>query len=152
MTCPWTYKGEMPFPVTTCPILWHTLYPYFLGFVFGAKYSESGDCNVGCPAPKGIDLVVKKRPYEETPLYDERMIDIPENWRDVIHAEVVKVNGPCDYNHKVGDLVLFPTYAKDKYVCPARVYNRFLYYPMGTFKCIGMNRKLRCPDWKENII
>jgi uncharacterized repeat protein (TIGR04076 family) len=142
MTCPW--KGNRG--IDGCPILWHTLYPYFLGFVFGSDYgNKNGDCNVGCPADKGIDLIVKTRPY------DKRMKGIvPKKWRDVIHAEVVKVNGPCDYGYKTGDRFYFPTYAKDSYSCPAGIYSLFPFIDQPELKCINLKR-LRCPDWKENI-
>ena len=143
--CPW-HGTTFPIPDNVCPILWHTLYPYFLGAVFGAKYgyNKQGDCQVCCPAEYGVDVLVKVRPY------DKRMIEVPKDWRDVIHAEVVKVNGPCDYNHKEGAVVLFPTYAKDKYLCPAGVFNLFPFLKIKVPSCINPYR-LRCPDWKENI-
>lgn len=143
--CPWKGK-QFPIQNDMCAIMWHTLYPYFLGAVFGAKYgfNDKGDCQVCCPAERGVDVVVKVRPY------DKRMVGVPKDWRDVIHAEVVKVNGICDYNHKVGDLFIFPTYAKEKYLCPAGVYNLFPMLDLKLPGCINKNR-LRCPDWLENI-
>ena len=143
--CPW--RGET-FPILdyVCPILWHTLYPYFLGAVFGAKYgyNDQGDCQVCCPAEYGVDLLVRVRPY------DKYMKGVPKKWRDVIHAKVERVNGPCDYNHTEGDTILFPTYAKDKYLCPAGIYNLFPFLKIKVPSCINLHR-LRCPDWKENI-
>lgn len=130
-----------------CPIMFHTLYPYFLGSVFGAKYAynKQGDCQVCCPAEKGVDVLVKVRPYDEK--FEE---GVPTNWRDVIHAEVVKVNGPCDYNHKVGDRFVFPTCMKEKFACPAGLYNLYPFLEIEMPKCINRKR-LRCPDWLENV-
>jgi len=140
-------KSYKLFKDNICPILFHSLYPYFLGAVFEAKYgyNEQGDCQVGCPAEKGIDTLVKIRPYNET--FGK---EIPTDWRDVIHAEVVKVNGPCDYAHKVGDRFFFPTYAKNQNLCPAGLFNLFPFLAIETPSCINKKR-LRCPDWKENI-
>ncbi len=154
--CPWhkehqesgkLYKADEIFTSHVCPIMFHTLYPYFLGALFGAKYAynEQGDCQVCCPAEKGVDVLVKVRPNDGK--FEE---GVPGDWRDVIHAEVVKVNGPCDYNHKVGDRFVFPTCMKTKFACPAGVYNLFPFLNIETPKCINPNR-LRCPDWLENI-
>lgn len=145
MTCPWNNSGTRQSSVGTCPILWHTLYPYFLGFVFGAKFSEDGHANVGCPAVEGVDLVVSMKPWD---------IDCPpatpSNWRDVIQAEVVAVNGECPYNYRVGERLFFPTYAKHLYACPAGLYAVDAFKGMPKLPCIDVSR-LRCPDWKENI-
>ena len=133
-----------------CPIMVHTLYPYFLGYIYGARYNfnERGDCQVCCPAEHSVDVIVKKRPY------DERMKGIvPEDWRDVIHAEVVKINGECPYNYKVGDLIYFPTFARNRKLCPAALNNAILFmdvFNSGYYPCIN-RAKLRCPDWNENL-
>ncbi len=154
--CPWhkdhqhsgkIYKGDEIFTSNVCPVMWHTLYPYFLGALFGAKYpyNEHGDCHVCCPAEKGVDVLVKMRPNDGH--FEE---GVPLDWRDVIHAEVVKVNGVCDYNHKVGDRFVFPTCMKTRFACPAGINNLFPFLPIDIPKCINLKR-LRCPDWMENI-
>jgi uncharacterized repeat protein (TIGR04076 family) len=154
--CPWhrehqeagkIYCADEIFTSSVCPIMFHTLYPYFLGALFGAKYAynEQGDCNVCCPAEKGVDVLVRVRPNDGR--FEE---GVPGDWRDVIHAEVMKVNGPCDYGHKVGDRFVFPTCMKSKYACPAGIHNLFPFLKIETPKCINPSR-LRCPDWLENI-
>jgi len=154
--CPWhkvhqetgkAYGAEEIFTSRVCPIMFHTLYPYFLGALFGAKYpyNEQGDCHVCCPAEKGVDVLVRVRPNDGK--FEE---GVPADWRDVIHAEVVKVNGPCDYGHKVGDRFVFPTCMKTRYACPAGIHNLFPFLSLDIPKCINRN-KLRCPDWLENI-
>ncbi len=155
--CPWhkdcqdtgrIYGHDEIFTSQVCPIMWHTLYPYFLGAVFGAKYSynELGDCQVCCPAERGVDVLVKVRPYDES----FKAQGVREDWRDLIHAEVVKVNGPCDYRHKVGDKFVFPTCFKTKAPCPAGVHNAFPFLNLETPSCINRER-IRCPDWLDNI-
>ena|SRR3989344_7901774 len=154
--CPWhkdtqekgkIYQSDEIFTSKVCPIMFHTLYPYFLGAVFGAKYAynEKGDCQVCCPAEKGVDVIVRVRKNDGK--FEE---GVPADWRDVIHAEVVKVNGPCDYGHKVGDRLVFPTCMKTKYVCPAGINNMFPFFKLKIPKCINL-KKIRCPDWMENI-
>jgi uncharacterized repeat protein (TIGR04076 family) len=154
--CPWhkdnqeagkVYAADELLTSGVCPIMFHTLYPYFLGAVFGAryKYNEQGDCQVCCPAEKGVDVLVKVRPNDGT--FEP---GVPSDWRDVIHAEVVRVNGPCDYGHKVGDRFVFPTCMKKAYACPAGFYNLYPFVDIEVPKCINRNR-LRCPDWMENI-
>jgi len=142
------YTQEEMFTSKVCPILWHTLYPYFLGAVFGAKYTynEHGDCHVCCPAEFGVDVLVKVRPYDES-FKDQ---GVREDWRDLIHAEVVKVNGKCDCGHQVGDKFVFPTCFKSKAPCPAGVHNLYPFLTIEKPSCINMQR-LRCPDWMENV-
>ena len=145
MTCPWNNKIGNTFSNAECPILWHTMYPYFLGLSFNANLFK-GDCCVCCPAEKGIDLMVKVRPY------DSRFKGmVPEDWRDVIHAEVVRVHGLCDYGYVVGQIFLFPTFAKERHDCPAGIYNIFPFMDIKIPSCIN-KKKLRCPDWKEEVI
>ncbi len=146
MTCPWNNDSNLWFPVGTCPILWHTLYPYFLGFVFNAKFSPEGPANVCCPAEKGIDLIVSVKPWDKKcPSW------VPSDWRDVIQAEVVAVHGRCPYRCKVGSRIFFPTCAKDRFSCPA-IMNTSLFMRGQPFllSCINPKR-LRCPDWKEQV-
>lgn len=154
--CPWhknhqetgrIYTAAEVFPGNVCPIMFHTVYPYFLGALYGAKYTynEKGDCHVCCPAEKSVDVLVKVRPN------DGKFEDwVPADWRDVIHAEVVKVNGPCDYDYKIGDRIVFPTCSKTKFACPAGMNNLFPFLKIETLRCINRSR-LRCPDWLENV-
>jgi len=139
-------RDEM-IPAEDCPIMYHTLYPYFLGAFFHAKYpfNEEGDINVCCPAEYGVDVLVKVRPND-----GKFKKEVPSDWRDVIHAEVVAVNGRCDYGYKVGDRIIFPTCMKTRFMCPAGVNNIFPFLEMEIPKCINM-KKLRCPDWKDHI-
>jgi len=141
------YTMDEIFAAHVCPIMWHTLYPYFLGKLYGAKYTynDQGDCHVCCPAEKGVDVLVKMRPNDGH--FEER---VPLDWRDVIHAEVVKVNGVCDYDYHVGDRFVFPTCMKKSFACPAGVHNLFPFLKISIPKCINLQR-LRCPDWMENI-
>lgn len=136
-------------PSKVCPILYHTLYPYFLGALFGAKYAynEQGDCQVCCPAEKGIDVLVKVRAND-----GKFGSDVDADWRDVIHAEVVAVHGPCDYGHGVGDRIVFPTTRsmRTRYMCPAGFNNIFPFLKIERPACINLAR-LRCPDWDENV-
>lgn len=154
--CPWhkvnqesgkTYRAEEIFTSKVCPIMYHTLYPYFLGALFGAKfpYNDQGDCHVCCPAEKGVDVLVRVRRNDG--LFEA---GVPQDWRDVIHAEVIRVNGNCDYNHKTGDRFVFPTCMKTSYACPGGVNNLFPFLNIDTPKCINLER-LRCPDWMENM-
>jgi len=143
MTCPWNNSGDR-IPLGTCPVLWHTLYPYFLGLVFGAKFSPEGPANVGCPAEHGIDLVVSVKPWDA----DLNGL-VPMDWRDVIQAEVV-AEGKCPLRYKIGERILFPTYAKDGHACPAGVYNLTVFKNYDYLPCLNKKR-VRCPDWKENV-
>jgi hypothetical protein len=146
MTCPWNNSGIRT-PDDDCPYLWHTLYPYFLGFVFGAKFSPNGPATVGCPAEEGIDLVVSVKPWDEyLPAW------VPRDWRDVIQAEVIRVNGLCCFGYKAKDRILFPTYAKGRYACPAGMYATMplAFDRLPKLSCLNKKR-VRCPDWKENI-
>lgn len=154
--CPWhkngqesgsEYSDKSMFMSGVCPIMFHTLYPYFLGAVFGAKYhyNKDGDCQVCCPAERGVDVIVRVRPNDGT--FEK---DVPIDWRDVIHAEVVAVHGACDYKHKVGDRFIFPTCAKTKYACPAGIHNLFPFLKIQIPKCMNTKR-LRCTDWMENV-
>jgi uncharacterized repeat protein (TIGR04076 family) len=138
-TCPWYMKGNKAFLNNMCPIMYHSLYPYFLGMFYGLKK----DINVCCPAEKSVDVWVKKRK-------NNSKFNVPKHWKTVIYAEVVKVNGKCDFNHKVGDRFFFPGSSQCKYICPAGVNNLFPFLKIKKPKCINL-KKLRCPDWKENI-
>jgi len=155
-SCPWhranqdkgkTYTSGEIFPNNICPIMYHTLYPYFLGALYGAKYSynEHGDCHVCCPAETGVDVLVKVRPND-----GKFGKEVPVDWRNIIYAEVVKLNGKCDYHHKVGDRFVFPNCMKTKFACPSGVNNLFPFLKLAIPKCINPKR-IRCTDWQENI-
>jgi hypothetical protein len=150
--CPWHKDDpkegrEYLTLLNQCPFAFHSLYPYFLGFVFGANYGKNvqGDCQVCCPAEKGVDFMVKKRPYEKRfgPV-------VPTPWRDVIHAEVITVNGPCEYKYEPGEIIFFPTFNKEDHMCPAGLFNLFPFLNFPVPACINKS-KLRCPDWNENV-
>ena len=141
------YTADEIFPGNFCPIMYHTLYPYFLGALFGAKYgyNDEGDCHVCCPAEKSVDVLVKVRPNDGS--FGDQ---VAEDRRKVFYAEVVKVNGLCDFEYKVGDKLIFPMNNVEKNTCPAGINNIFPFLDIPKLKCINLKR-LRCPDWKENI-
>ena len=142
--CPWHKEGRdysfaEIFP-NVCPYLYHSLYPYFLGLLYGAESMQ--DIWVCCPAEFGVDTYVRK--------VDNRgEFDIPDDWW-VIYAEVVKVNGDCPHGHEVGDKIVFPTCWKKKYICPAGVNNIFPFLDLEVPSCINKKR-LRCTDWKQDV-
>lgn len=139
--CP--YKGKIEFG-TTCPILYHTLYPYFLTLLYGGKftYNEAGDCDVCCPALNGVDTLVRKSDNDGT-------FDVPDKMRWIINAEVVKVGG-CPHGHKVGDIILFPVIDRNNYMCPAIINNVYPFLPIEIPSCIDL-KNLRCPDWVKDM-
>ena len=126
-----------------CPWLYHTLYPYFLGLLYGAKfeYNEKGDCYVWCPAAKGIYLVVNRREND-----GKIHPDVTDDMKFVIFADVVKVHEECPAGHKVGDRFLFPTVLKEKFLCTAGFNHTFPLMNMKPPKCLD-KKKVRCPDW-----
>jgi uncharacterized repeat protein (TIGR04076 family) len=154
-TCPWHaqneegrgYEQEEIVYEGTCPWLYHTLYPYFLGFHFGARYhyNENGDCNVGCPAAKGVDTIVRK--VENDPSADPR---IEEDWRYLAYAEVTAVHGDCPYKHHVGEKILFTTGMPKHFLCPAAFNNVFPLMRLKPPSCIDMS-KMRCPDYEDVV-
>ena len=150
MSCKWD-NAKCDLFEHQCPFMLHTLYPYFLGAFYGAKYgyNEKGDCQVCCPAEKSVDVLVKVRPNDGS--FPE---EVPANWRDVIHAEVVKVNGDCPHGYTVGTRILFPTYAKGDHICPSLVHTIFpvilILEEWILPKCINSD-KLRCTDWMEEV-
>ena len=142
-TCPWhskgrDYCGEEIF-AGACPILYHSLYPYFLGLLYHADMQDIWVC---CPAETGVDVLVRReepnRSFGHIP---------PDYW--VIYAEVVKV-GACPHGYEVGMKILFPTAYKEQHMCPAGVNNIFKFMNMKIPECINM-KKLRCPDWKNTV-
>ncbi|MFA5151029.1 MAG: hypothetical protein WC554_00570 [Clostridia bacterium] len=96
-----------------------------------------------CPAEYGIDTVIRREANNKL------FPDVPDDWW-VIYAEVVKVNGYCQYGYMAGDKILFPVCHKEDYICPAGINNIFPFLNLEIPKCINLN-KLHCPDWKEDI-
>jgi len=123
-----------------CPFLLHSLYPYFLGLLYKADMQDIWAC---CPAEYGIDTVMSRETNNKL------FPDVPDDWW-VIYAEVVKVNGYCQYGYMAGDKILFPVCHKENYICPAGINNIFPFLNLEIPKCINLN-KLHCPDWKEDI-
>jgi len=126
------FKHTELFPNNVCPILYHTLYPYFLGALFGAKYAynEYGDCQVCCPAFEGVDVIVKVRAND-----GKFPKGVDEDWINVIYAEIIAVRGKCDYNHKVGDRIVFPTTRsmRTQHICPAGLHNFFPFLDLNMY-------------------
>ena len=141
------YSSDEIFPKNVCPIMFHTLYPYFLGAIFGAKYNynDEGDCQVCCPAEKSVDVLVKERPNDGS--FGD---DVASDRHKVFFAEVVKVNGHCPYGHSVGDKLIFPVSDRENYACSAAINNIFPFLKIKIPDCINLKR-LRCPDWLENV-
>lgn len=142
-----TFKEEDILPNGVCPWLYHTLYPYFLAFLYGAKFdfNEEGDVHVSCPAVEGVNTIVRKRDNDGT--FDPR---IGSDMKFVIFGEVVKVKGHCPYGHKEGDRILFPTCMPQHYMCPAAFNNIFPFLDLEPPSCIDKDH-LRCPDWLVEI-
>ena len=133
-------------PNNCCPYLYHSLYPYFLGLAYGAKFdlNKKGDVNVACPALKGVDCIVKRRK-------NNGLFGVGDNVKWVTYAEVTHVHKYCcSHLHKIGDRIIFPNVMKDDYMCPAAFNNMFplldLYKPM----CLD-KKNLRCPDSKDTV-
>ena len=141
------YTSKEILPQNICPWLYHTLYPYFLGLLYGAKftYNEKGDCHVCCPAAKGVDLVVKRRDND-----GNIHPDVTDDMKYVIFADVVKVNGECPSNHKVGDRFIFPTVNKEKFLCTAAFNHTFPLMDTKKPKCLD-KKSIKCPDWKTPV-
>lgn len=154
--CPWhrpysesgrLYGHEQMFADGICPYLFHATYPYFLGALFGARYTynDEGDCHVCCPADKGVDVLVRRRANDGS--FGD---DISQDMEFVIFADVVKADVNCCCGHVAGDRFIFPTCRKQGMVCPAGVHNVFPFLELPKFACINP-RHLRCPDWLENV-
>ena len=123
-----------------CPILNHTLYPYFLGLYYKADMQDIWVC---CPAEKGVDVLVRRENNNGT------IYGVPDDWW-IIYAEVVKVHGHCPHDYNVGDRIFFPCFCKSKFMCPAGLNNIFPFLNAEVPSCINPKR-LRCPDWKEDV-
>lgn len=153
-TCKWhqekdgqVFDAHNTLPGGACPWLYHSLYPYFLGMLYGARYdyNEMGDCQVCCPAANGVNTIVRKRDNDGS--FDSR---ISSEMRYVIFAEVVGVKGDCPAGHKVGDRIIFPTCMPEYFMCPAGFNNVFPFLKLKLPSCINKKR-LRCPDWEVEI-
>jgi hypothetical protein len=140
--CPWhgchpdgkEYTDKDIFPQGVCPFLYHSLYPYFLGLLYGADMNDIWVC---CPAEKGVDCYVRKDTAKGQ-----------DGWW-TIYAEVVNVD-ECPHGHIVGSKLIFPTAHKSEFICPAGLNNILPFLDLEVPKCINPKR-LRCPDWKDNI-
>lgn len=141
------YSDEDILPHGVCPWLYHSVYSYFLGLLYGAKfdYNAEGDCHVCCPAAEGVDTVVRKR--ENDGSYDPR---IGMDMKFVIFAEVVAVRGECPYEHAVGERIPFPTCMPQHFMCPAAFNNLFPLLHLQIPSCID-TANVRCPDWMDTI-
>jgi len=142
------YKPDEIYPM--CPFLYHTLYPYYLGLMFGAVFKWNPDKryayqNVCCPAEKGVCAIIRIRE-------NDGRYDVPKHWKTVITASISKIhdNGECPYGHKEGDKFIFPGASQHKWLCPAGLNNMFPFLKLEIPKCINLKR-LRCPDWFDNI-
>lgn len=140
------FSADEILPDNICPWLYHTLFPYFLGAIYGAKYdyNEEGDVHVGCPAEQGVDCIVRRRENDGT--FGEK---VGSNIKTLCYAEIVKV-GECPHGHEVGHRYVFPNVMKDYYLCPAGFHNVFPFLKLKPPSCIN-KKKLRCPDWKDTI-
>ena len=133
-------------PDKICPLLYHSVYPYCLGAIYGSKYdyNAEGDVHVCCPAAVGVDCLVRVRPNDGT-FGDE----VGDNVKTVCFAEVVKAVA-CPHGHVVGQKFVFPNCMKDHYLCPAGLNNIFPFLNITLPPCIDIHN-LRCPDWKDTI-
>ncbi len=153
--CPWhrLHKRGRLFgidevvPQGGCPWLYNSVYPYFLGLLYGARFgwNEKGDCNACCPAASGVDVIVRKRDNDGS--FDSR---IPADMKYVIFAEVVAVHRPCPYGHVVGERIPFPTCMVRYFLCPAAFHNAFPLMRLKPPPCIDL-AEVRCPDWNDVI-
>ena len=142
------FNSDEIFSSKCCPLLYHSVYPYFLGLLYGAKFSwnDRGDCNTNCPAADGVDVIVKKRDNDGS--FDPR---IGDDMQYVIFAEIVKVRGHCPQGHQVGDRIIFPTSMIEGHMCPAALNNVFPLLDLDVPSCIDRSN-LRCPDYDDVII
>jgi uncharacterized repeat protein (TIGR04076 family) len=139
------YGKEQVLPNNICPWLYHSVYPYMLGLLYGAdfRYNENGDANVNCPAADGCQTLVRKRPFPNDVITDNR-IDSKNNF--VIYAEIIKV-GTCPSQHVIGEIFLFPTCLKEHHLCPAAWYQAFPLMNLLPPDCVDLHN-IRCPDWE----
>jgi len=141
------FVEEEILPDGVCPWLYNTVYPYFLGLLYGARFdfNKEGDCNVCCPATHGVDTIVRLRSNDGS--FGPR---IEKDTKFVIYAEIIKVNGNCPYGHREGQKIPFPTCMKMHFMCPAAFHNAFSVMKPNIPSCIDKNN-LRCPDWANAI-
>jgi len=140
--CPWhgchpdgkEYTPDEIFPHGVCPYLYHSLYPYFLGLLYGAE--EMQNIWVCCPAEHGVNCYVRKDTMDD-------------GWW-TIYAEITSIGEGCPYNHYKGQTIIFPTGNKKQYLCPAGVNNIFPFLDLEVPSCIN-KKKIKCPDWKDPI-
>lgn len=127
-------------PDGICPVLYHSLYPYFMALHFNAKldYTAGGADLIHCPASEeGVQCLVWREPNAET------------KWQ--VKARVVH-SQKCPNNHYVSQEFVFPDTRKDSYLCPAGWFNAFPFLPLPDYvKQCCKPEKLRCPDWNGHI-
>lgn len=133
-----TYRDGEIFPSNMCPWLSHSVYPYFLGLLHGAKfsYNEEGDCNVCCPGKEGVNVIVRKRKNDGS--FGD---SVPGEINNIVFAEIVSL-GSCPYGHKVGERIPI---VMSNHVCPAAVNNILPFMDLKVPECID-KAALRCPD------
>lgn len=104
-----------------------------------------GDCNVGCPAAHGVDVLIKKRSNT-----GDIFPSVPSEYSFVIYAEIVHIIKNCPHGHHVGQRFLFRTVDKKQYLCPAGLNNVFPFLHIPIPECIDLHN-LRCPDFAMPI-
>lgn len=134
-----TYDPAGIYPDGICPFLYHSIYPYMLGLLYHADMQAIWAC---CPAVKSVNV----RLYRET--NGDKFPEIAPDWW-VIYAKV-EAAPDCPHGHKQGDRLLFPTYNKSRFMCPAGFNNAFYFLDLEIPHCID-TQKLRCPDWQEDV-
>lgn len=141
------FTEEEILPDGICPWLYHSVYPYFLALIYGARFdfNEYGDVHVCCPAADGVDCIVRKRENDGT--FGEK---VGSNVQTLAFAEIVRA-GACPHGHRIGQRYVFPSVMKDHYLCPAGLNNLFPLLRLEPPSCIDRNR-IRCPDWKDTIL
>lgn len=132
------YSEHNILPDGICPVLFHSLYPYFLGMTDHVKqwdYVDGTDL-IACPALNGVRCVVHRVPHP-TKKYE-------------IVARVVEV-GSCPNRHKERDSFTFTNTRKDDFMCAAGWFNMALFLKLPEYIKECCADKFRCPDWNGSI-
>ena len=139
-TCRGSRKGKVwneaaILPDKICPLLYHSLYPYWLGLTKGVAWDWSeGTDLISCPASRGtIQVVVGRIPHPRK--------------KYEIFGRVVTAN-ECPRGHKEGDTFIFANTRRDSVLCPALWYHAFPFIRLPKYikKCCSA-ANVRCPDW-----